>query len=138
MIQRSDLVNLVETKRNFEFTCDRDYCLANVFEGVADRIASYWTDDYQGVCAWAYEFADGSVLLISDYFGSCTGCDSFQAAYDYGDGSTFELVRDLVYNGHLEPSREAAVQWILEHAETDKYSSAEAFFELIPELESGR
>ena len=48
-----------------------------------------WFGDYSGLWAAHVVSPDGMIGYISDWYGSCTACDSFQAEMDefmYGDG----------------------------------------------------
>ena len=56
--------------------------MKNIFGNNAKVIASWIEDDYQGSEAFAYQFNDGTVVLVTDYFGSCSGCDAWEDATD--------------------------------------------------------
>lgn len=137
-MKRHELRTLVESTKPTanRYLCsydgaDRDQCLS-VALPTGEVIAKYWEDDYQGVCAWAFRFPDGSVLLVSDYFGSCSGCDSFQAVNS--EYEAYELTRTLIYNGKLCHSVAAAIRWIKKDASEEKYSSERAFTQLLTQL----
>ncbi len=38
-------------------------------------------DDYEGTEAFVYEI-DGNIILVTDYFGSCSGCDAYEFCTD--------------------------------------------------------
>lgn len=63
--------------------------MKNIFGSNAVVIADWIEDDYQGEEAFAYQFPDGTVVIITDYFGSCSGCDAWE-------DSTIEEMKDLV------------------------------------------
>lgn len=44
-------------------------------------IASYIENDYQGTEAFVYEL-NGEFIMVTDYFGSCSGCDAWEDATD--------------------------------------------------------
>ena len=56
--------------------------MKNIFGNNAKVIASWIEDDCQGSEAFAYQFNDGIIVLATDYFGSCSGCDSWEDATD--------------------------------------------------------
>lgn len=49
-----------------------------IFGDRAEVIAEYTEDNYQGDCAFAYAFKDGGFCVITDSFGSCSGCDAWE------------------------------------------------------------
>lgn len=68
-----------------------DYHLALHMTGV--KVLAYETfDDYQGTWLAHIEFPNGERYFIHDYYGSCSGCDEFQARdimerkYNYDTG----------------------------------------------------
>ena len=67
-----------------------------LFKG-AKVIAEYSTDDYQGTIAMTYQLADGRFVVLSDYFGSCSGCDSWEEA---DDEDAVRLCVTLANNAH--------------------------------------
>lgn len=76
-----------------------------IFEGQAAIVDHYTENDYQGTLAIAYQFGDGSVAIITDYFGSCSGCDAWEDATDE-DATT--MVRALVTNARVFRDADAA------------------------------
>jgi hypothetical protein len=70
----------------------------NIFGRNASVIAHWIDDDYQGSEAFAYQFSDGSVVLITDYFGSCSGCDAWE---DSSDEDARGMIRDMVSSSRL-------------------------------------
>jgi hypothetical protein len=62
--------------------------MCKLFKG-AEVIAKYKDNDYQGNLAYCYKLDDTafkatgqSYLITTDYFGSCSGCDVWEAASD--------------------------------------------------------
>ena len=53
-----------------------------IFGDNASVLAFYREDDYQGILAYAYQFNDGTVVIITDSFGSCSGCDAWECCSD--------------------------------------------------------
>jgi hypothetical protein len=70
----------------------------NIFGKNASVIAHWIEDDYQGSEAFAYQFPDGSVVLITDYFGSCSGCDAWE---DATDEDAKGMIRDMVSSSRV-------------------------------------
>ena len=79
--------------------------MQNIFGSSATVIAEYVRDDYQGGEAFAYLLYDGFVAIITDYFGSCSGCDSWSGATD-ADAKT--MIMSLVNSARLFDSVEDA------------------------------
>ena len=75
--------------------------MCELFRLPVEIIASYIQDDYQGEEAFAYRFPDGSVVLITDWFGSCSGCDMWE---DSTDEEARAMVLALVHNARIKPS----------------------------------
>jgi len=51
--------------------------------GLNARIAESWHEgDYQGSIVYAYEFTTGGFCVITDSYGSCSGCDAWEDASD--------------------------------------------------------
>jgi len=57
-----------------------DEVMQSIFEGSAEVLNHYNEGDYQGTVATAFVFPDGGVVIITDYYGSCSGCDSWEDA----------------------------------------------------------
>jgi hypothetical protein len=79
--------------------------MQTMFGNKATVIAEYIEDDYQGSEAFAYEFEDGTIAIITDTFGSCSGCDSWE---DASDADARSLVKQLAINARLFPNRAEA------------------------------
>ena len=88
-----------------------DDVMTSIFKPPARVIASWVEDDYQGDEAFAYLFPDGTVAILTDYFGSCGGCDSWE---DATDADAREMVRALVHSARLKPSIDAALVYCAE------------------------
>jgi hypothetical protein len=79
--------------------------MAAIFEGNAKVLCHYTENDYQGTLAIAYQFPDGGVAIVTDYFGSCSGCDSWE---DASDDSARLMVTSLVTSARLFDTVEEA------------------------------
>lgn len=98
------------------------------------KIAEWEEDSDGGTTAWAFRFPDETVFLMSDYFGSCPGCDAFQAC-DSGE-ELYDTVRTLAHNGTLHKSVAEARKYI--DGLKGEYGLTEALRELaklMPEQE---
>ncbi|MEO0479025.1 MAG: hypothetical protein AAF196_06050 [Planctomycetota bacterium] len=84
--------------------------LRRAFGGNASVIAEYREVDYSGVYAVAHKWPDGSVSILTDYFGSCCGCCAYQAAS--GSGDVRSLVEASVRNARVFTSEDEAKTFI--------------------------
>ena len=47
------------------------------------KVVGHWNEgDYQGMVATCIEIPDGRFAIYNDYYGSCSGCDSWEGAID--------------------------------------------------------
>ena len=69
--------------------CSYEDCIA-MFPGVSNVKAQYF-GSYQGQFLCSFE-KDGEMWFLWDYYGSCSGCDSFEAEFGYRDDVTDEKV----------------------------------------------
>lgn len=51
-----------------------------IFKGTAEVLASWVDEDYQDGEAFACRFPGGQVAIMTDGFGSCSGCDAWEDA----------------------------------------------------------
>jgi len=70
----------------------------SIFGKNAEVIAYHQDDDYQGELIYAYYFPDGTIAFISDYFGSCSGCDSWD---DASNEDAMNMITSLVSSSRL-------------------------------------
>lgn len=89
--------------------------MRSLFEGSAEVIAEWIESDYQGEEAFAYRFGDGTIVLITDYFGSCSGCDSWE---DASDEDARSMIHSMVTSSRVFPGLRYAVEF-LETVEQD-------------------
>lgn len=114
--------------------------MRNIFMAPARVIAFHCEEDYQGEVAVAYLFADGSVAVLTDWFGSCDACDAWEDARG-DDNKARELVRSLVGSARLFDSLEDALHFCKhESKDPDHYShrAASRLTGQIKELAGGR
>jgi hypothetical protein len=67
--------------------------LGAIFGDNAKVIAEWTENGYSGEVIFAYQFKDGHVAIISDSFGSCSGCDSWE---NTGDDEAKRMIISLV------------------------------------------
>jgi len=99
----------------------------------AEVIAHFDGDDYQGTVAFAYRFGDGSVVLVTSYYGSCCGCDSWE---DASDADARKLIHDLAANAHWFPSLTTAILLVEQFAGTAEYYAEDELRRLLPGLKA--
>lgn len=75
--------------------------MAAIFKDAGKVLGSWEEGDYSGEIAWAYEFPDGTVAIITDSYGSCSGCDSWT---DSSEKNARAMVEELVKAAKLYPS----------------------------------
>ena len=81
-----------------------------IFEGQAIQ-HSFWTSgDYQGCTAVAWLFPGGRVVIMTDSYGSCSGCDSWE---DASDDDAKALVTTTVTSARCFKSLKEAREWQL-------------------------
>lgn len=79
-----------------------------LFKG-ATVVASWIEDDYQGYEAFVYRLEDGRYVLLTDSFGSCSGCDSWE---DASDAEAKALCNSLANDAHAFATIEEAIDFI--------------------------
>lgn len=58
-----------------------DEQMKGLFKGA--KVIGHWNEgDYQGMVATCVQLADGRFVIYNDYYGSCSGCDSWEDATD--------------------------------------------------------
>lgn len=81
----------------------------NAMFGNKAKVISNWVeDDYQGTTAWAYEFEDGTVAIMTDWFGSCSGCDAWE---DCTDDDARNMILGLCGSAKHFQTLEQAKDW---------------------------
>lgn len=58
-----------------------DSQMKGLFKG-AEVVGHYNEGDYQGMVATCVKLPDGRYAVYNDYYGSCSGCDSWEGAGD--------------------------------------------------------
>lgn len=104
-----------------------------IFGNNASVIATWDTNDYQGNIAIAYQLSDGCVVLMTDYYGSCSGCDAWE---DASDEDARQMILDLVHGSKHFPSIEEAIDWCssLDLQKNPEYYSFRDVVNLVQEM----
>lgn len=77
--------------------------------GDRSQVVAWWSEeDYQGTVAIAHQLDDGRVVVMTDYYGSCSGCDQWE---DCTDDEARKMVLDLVHHARVFLSVSAAANW---------------------------
>jgi hypothetical protein len=84
-------------------------------------LGGFIQDDWQGYLAYAYTMPSKHVAIISDSFGSCSGCDSWE---DTTDEEAKRMITAMVTSAHIEPDEKSALAWLrsFPDADADNYS----------------
>lgn len=76
----------------------------------SEVIAGYVERNWQGCEGFVYRLHDtGEIVIVSDYFGSCSGCDSWEGATD---GDARRLCIGLANNAHVFASIQDAIRFL--------------------------
>lgn len=106
--------------------------MKGIFGDAEKAIAWHCDNDYQGECAVAHKVGRG-VAVFTDYFGSCSGCDSWE---DADDDSVSLQVLALVKAAKVFSSAARAADWLeaLDVKEEPQHFSLRSAKMLIPQL----
>ena len=107
-----------------------------IFKPPVTVIARWVEDGYSGSVAFAYRFPDGAIVFLTDYFGSCPGCDEWEGA---DDGKVTSMVTSLIHSARMRPDLDSAIAFCTEEASNDasEFPFA-ACRHLAPQLEALR
>jgi hypothetical protein len=77
--------------------------------GSKAKVIAWWEEQYhEGTIAIAYRLADGRIVVMTDYYGSCSGCDIWEGATDE---SVKDQVHNLVNRARVFATLKAAKRW---------------------------
>lgn len=83
--------------------------MRNIF-GKNAEVLDFWNEgDWQGTIAIAYKFPNGEVAIMTDYYGSCSGCDSWE---DSTEEDARNMILGLCGSAKQFDSVELAKEWI--------------------------
>jgi len=108
--------------------------MRSLFGSNAVVIAEWIEDNYDGCIAFAYEFSDGTVAIITDSFGSCNGCDSWEGATD---DEARHMINELAINARLFPDRWSALEFCEHEAGSAEQYTLSAAKNLSEQLAKG-
>lgn len=83
--------------------------MRNIFGSNAEVVSWWREDDWQGTIAIAYKFPNGEVAIMTDYYGSCSGCDAWE---DSSDDDARKMILGLCGSAKQFDSVELAREWI--------------------------
>lgn len=109
-MELKDLVNWNEVMKQPRRAGGHTEVMENLFIG-AEILASYVENDYQGSEAYVYKLPDGKIALVNDYFGSCSGCDSWE---DASDEYAKSLIIELCNNAKVVNNIQEAIDYLKE------------------------
>lgn len=73
-----DWENIMKMER---YAGGHDEQMQGLFKGA--KVVAHWNEgDYQGMVATCVKLPDGRFAIYNDYYGSCSGCDSWEDATD--------------------------------------------------------
>ena len=110
-MERSKLLNLIDwdlVMKAPRGAGGHDEVMQSIFGSNAIVVAHWNEGDYQGGVMTAYLFADDSVGIISDSYGSCSGCDSWE---DSTDKDARGMIISLVDSCRLCTNMEEAIDF---------------------------
>lgn len=97
-------------------------------------IASVVQNDYQGEEVYIYHLQDGHFVVVTDSFGSCSGCDSWE---DCSDFDVPRLIQAILNNAITLPDMTNLLRFLIDAASDSAtyYFISESAPELAEQLE---
>jgi hypothetical protein len=106
-----------------------DEQMKGLFKGA--KVVAHWNQgDYQGTVATCVKLPDGRFLAYNDYYGSCSGCDSWDGATDI---EVKKLCIDLANGAYIFDSLNDVVTF-LSQEEFDSYEWRECAKPLLERI----
>lgn len=82
--------------------------MRNIF-GKNAKVVAWWSEEeYQGTIAIAYQFPTGEVAIMTDYYGSCSGCDAWE---DSSEKDARNMILSLCGSAQQFQNLAAAKAW---------------------------
>lgn len=103
-----DSIDWIKVMQAPRFSGGHQEVFENIFGDNAVAIASFIEDDYQGDEAFAFQFKDGTIAIITDSFGSCSGCDSWE---DASDDEAMHLITSMVTSSRIFKTLDKAIEY---------------------------
>lgn len=81
--QLQKMINWDEIMKMPRYAGGHDDQMKGLFKDV--EIIAHWNEnDYSGMVATCVRLSDNKIAIYNDYYGSCSGCDSWEGATDEG------------------------------------------------------
>lgn len=123
------LMNKEELLKLSRYAGGHDEHMQNLIKG--SKVIAHWNEgDYQGQVATCLLLPDGTYMIFNDYYGSCSGCDSWE---DASDEDILKMCQDLIYDSDIFNSLED-VKVFLSQEKFDKYSWNRSSKRLLKEI----
>lgn len=110
-IQTTDLQELIDwdsIMAMYRCAGGHDDQMKGLFKGAI--VLGHWNEgNYQGSVATCVRLGDNRVAIYNDYYGSCSGCDSWE---DATDDEVRKLCIDLSNSAYIFPDLESAKAWL--------------------------
>jgi hypothetical protein len=107
-IELVDKIDWPHALKQRRYAGGHDDVLSELFGGNTE-IAHWNEGDYQGQVATAHWLEGIGCVVMTDYYGSCSGCDAWE---DSTDDDARKMIIDLVNGAYVFPSRISAIEWI--------------------------
>lgn len=123
-VQTTDLQALIDWETIMplpRYAGGHDEQMKLLFKGAV--LIAHWNEgDYQGKVATLVRLPDGRAALYNDYYGSCSGCDSWEGA---DDATVRAMCIDLANGAYVFPDPGKALAWVertMSGEKADRYS----------------
>lgn len=113
-------------------TCYED-CFA-LYPGVTEVKAEYY-GSYQGEFLCSI-IKDGEYLLIHDWYGSCSGCDAFEAELGHGDVAREDAINFAESYINSAIPRHKMIEFLEKEVSDDSWCTEKK--EMLQDLEGGK
>ena len=110
-----DLINWNKIMSQPRYAGGHEEIMKNLFKN-AKVIASYIENNYQGIEGFIYKLPD-QYVIVSDYFGSCSGCDEYDSC---SDKELKNLCIQLANNAHSFSTLNEVVNFLSNDVKQDK------------------
>lgn len=126
-----DLINWPTAMDAPRYAGGHEEVLDNLFFDAA-VIAKFIENSYQGSEGFVYQLKDGRFVLLTDYFGSCSGCDSWE---DASDESAERMLITLANNAKTFESLSGLMNFLINEVhKAENYELRSVGPELLSEL----
>jgi hypothetical protein len=85
---------------------------------VDSKVIGHWNEgDYQGMVATCVQLKDGRFAIYNDYYGSCSGCDSWEGA---SDSDVIALCKDLADGAYIFNSLDDVKEFLSDDSDENR------------------